>query len=248
MLRQLLLTALALLLSVAVLGCSSSTTEEPTSGESQAATQGDAQAAPLTSEDIAAAFEAEYGSEEWFSHVQWVGTDQILLAEVTRIDTDLALGDSNANEVANQISDAMMTIVGAQDVVNIAVADAEGAFITTNGWGSAFEDTYDVPRPPTSAEEIKAWIDEAFSASGEEWHAHVKSVDISDDVGGWSGTTMIVVNTDFPERSPEAQTAGTTVGQAIALSGQTVSDKYAIFTASGEHILSGGIPPASWSY
>jgi hypothetical protein len=233
-------------MSLTVMGCSSPTAEEATSGEVQTA-ESERGAAPSTPQDLTAAFEAEYGSEDWYAHVQGVRTEQILLAEVTRVDTDLAPGDPTAGEIAGQMSGAMASIATA-DVLNVAVADAEGNFITSTGWGSAFEEAVDAPPTPTSAEAIKPWLDEVFGTSGEEWYAHVESVGVSDDVAGWSGTTMIVVNTDFAERSPEANAAATTIGQAVALSGQTISDNYAVFTASGEHILSGGVPAASWLY
>jgi hypothetical protein len=246
--RLLLAISLALAIALTMTACSSSSdeSEEPAEETSAEETSGDAQSTGTTSdEDLAAALEAEYGTAEWYPRVQWIGADQVLLARVIRVETDLEMGESG---VASEIGNAVASIVESEEAVNIQVVSADGTASTGQSWGSEMGDVMDLPPAPASAEELQSWIDTVYGESGEEWYAQVKSFGVSDSESGWQGTTVVVIETDLSDRSEESLALARRMGEAVTSSGQTVSQSYVVKMGSGEQLLSGDLPSVSLSY
>jgi hypothetical protein len=242
--RTLLALALAVAIALLAVACTSSSEEPQEAAESETTSEA-APAGPMSDEDLAAALEAEYGSTEWFPRVQWIGADQVLLARVIRVETDL---DMNDYDLAGEIGNAVASIVQSEEAVNIQVISADGSSSTGQSWGSAMGDVMDLPPAPTSAEELQSWIDTVYGDSGEDWYGHVKSLGVSDSESGWQGTSLIVVETDLAERSDEAYALANLMGQAVTSSGQTISQSYLVKMGSGEQLVSGDLPSVSLSY
>jgi hypothetical protein len=252
-LRLLLTIALALAIALAMTACSSPSDEsqepaEETSADETSAdeTSGEAQGAgPTSDEDLSAALEAEYGTTEWYPRVQSIGADQVLLARVIRVETDLEMGESSA---ASEIANAVASIVESEEAVNIQVVSADGTASTGQSWGSEMGDVMDLPPAPTSAEELQSWIDTVYGESGEDWYSRVESFGVSDSESGWQGMTVVVIETDLSDRSEESLVLARRMGEAVTSSGQTISQSYVVKMGTGEQLLSGDLPSVSLSY
>jgi hypothetical protein len=241
--RLLLTVGLAIVLALTMTACSSGSGE---SSESTSETPEETQSsAPTTDEDLAAALEAEYGSAEWYPRVQWIGFDQVLLAPVIRVETDLEMSEFS---VAGDIASAVASIVETEEAVNIQVVTGDGSSSTGQSWGSEMGEAMDLPPAPTSAEELQSWIDTVYGESGEDWQAQVKSFSVSDSEGGWQGTTVVVIETDLPDNSEESLALARRMGEAVTSTGQTITTSYVVKMGSGEQIMSGDLPSVNLSY
>jgi hypothetical protein len=241
--RLVLAATLAIALALTMTACSSGS-GEPTEDTSESSEEAET-SAPMDDENLAAAFEAEYGSEEWYSRVQWIGFDQVLLARVLRVETDLEISESS---IAGEIGNAVATLVESEEAVNIQVLSAGGSSSTGQSWGSEMGEVMDLPPAPTSAEELQSWIDTVYGESGEDWYGHVKSFSVSDSEGGWQGTTVVVIETDLPDNSEESLALGRRMGEAVTSTGQTITTNYVVKMGSGEQIMSGDLPTVNLSY
>ena len=246
--RLLLIAALTIAVALSAIGCSASSGDSgdtADSSQAQGDTSGDVASTPTTDEDLAAALEAEYGTAEWYPSVQWIGFDQVLLARVIRVETDLEMSDY---ELAGEIASAVASVLHTDEAANIQVISGDGFGSVGQSWGSEMGEVYDLPPAPTSAEELKSWIDTVYGESGEDWYAYVKSFAVSDSEPGWAGTTVVVIETDLPDRSDESLALGDRIAEAVTSTGQTISDSYVMKMASGEQLRSGDLPVLSLSY
>lgn len=243
-LRVVLMSLIAVMVVFAATACSGGSNDVTGSTTSDAGQEGQTSGS-VDYGNLGALLEDEYGSAEWYPHVQWVGTDQVLLARVVRVETDLGMEDyGTLGEIANAIAD----ILQSEDVVNIQVFSADGNAASGQSWGSEMGEVMDLPPAPTTAEELQSWIDTVYGACGEDWYGHIDSFSVSDTEAGWSGTTVIVVETDLPEQSDETSALARRIGQAVTSTGQTIADSYVVYTASGEHLTSGGLPSINLMY
>lgn len=242
-----LLLALALVLAMAsmLVGCA----ESETVAENEATETTTEEAAtdePMNDDDLRAALEAEYGDAAWYPNIMWIGTDQVLLANVTRVETDLG-NEGTDYDTAVEISDAVWAVLDS-DVINVRIVSGDGMQLSASGSGSPMSEAMDLPPAPTTVDELTAWIDEVYGDSGEDWYEHLEGFEVSDSEGGWQGTTVIVINSDLEGRDAVTSELGSTMAAAVASSEQTMAESFVLLLGSGEQLMSGDLPVSTLSY
>lgn len=242
-----LLLALTLLLAMTstLTACGDSETADETT-TTEAASDDAIADEPMSDEDLRAALEEQYGDATWYPNIMWIGTDQVLLANITRVETDLGT-EGTDYDTAVEISDALWDVLES-DVINIRIIAADGLQLLGGGTGSPMSEAMDLPAPPTSADELQAWVDEVYGDSGEDWYMHLKGIEISDSESGYDGTSVVVLRTDLNDRESETYDQAVTMAQAVTSSGQTMADSWVAYMGSGEHLSSGGLMDAGLSY
>lgn len=239
--RKALAVALAIVLMLAAVGCSSDGNGASSGAAGSDNTEsGSSASAGIDDLDALKAHLAEkYADTEWYPHLKDLKVEKQLGANVIVGAMDLTLEDKERMDLAGEANSA---IANAQPsfATNSSIRGSGAGFIG-QGWGQkTAAEALGLPAAPTDAAGMKTWIDAAFGDSGEPW------VDAITSVSG-SGSTLLI-KTNLPYNQ-ETTLIGQRISSAVALSGQTFATEIDVLSSDGNNYLIMGQPwPSNLTY
>jgi len=235
--RRVLRSALTLLLAISVAGCGGG--GGTSGGGDGGSTSPGGTDEIATIEELAAAFESEYGAEAWYAQITGITLETMLGTPViaVRVSTSSAPEDYEAFNASNQaISDALSGITQAI-TPNAIIMFSDGAFAPANTSSSAsfspMNEVYSLPPAPTTPGEVRQWLESVYGPGGlvalglnETWYGTITEVTTT---GSGSGPVLVVRSSAPSYQTTDAQL----IDRALQTSGSPMLERYSVMTADG---------------
>jgi len=194
--KRFLIVVLAFALALTVAGCGGNTEGGGDSTGASSGSSGGSSSAEIASPaDLRAAIDRDYSDAEWYGDVTDVTLETYLGAPVAVVHVAWDSTDGDW-EVRNRKVDALNNALGEYEIAfapNVALVSADGAISKMNSSGqfdaAPMESVYTLPAAPTTADEVKAWLDSVYGPGGlialganETWYGSIDSVQMEDGV------------------------------------------------------------------
>ncbi len=239
--KRVLMVALAFTLALTVAGCGgdgeSTQGGSDNTGASSASDSGSS-AGLAGPADLKAAIDSDFADAEWYGDITDVTLETYLGAPVAVVHVGWSSSDGDY-ETANRKSTAINEALDTYEIAfapNTALVTADGVIsrLGSSGGSNAapMGDVYALPAAPTTADEVKAWLDSVYGPGGlitlgadETWYAAITAVTMG-EYGLKAETTL----------TREDRTQQDLLNIALQTTGSPLLSAYGISGADGSYM------------